>query len=180
MADDLDAAVVGVPVENLLQHAGMRVLTQVHRVARKVHERLQRVDAIRVGALVDAVEEGQLGVHGEARHGLIGQQHELLDQALGFAALRAEDLRRLVLLVQHELGLIHLEVHRAALPALLLQTLGQPAHRQQRLRHLLRQRLRTALEEAVHAVVGQARTGADDRAGQLVIHHAPRRGHVHE
>ena len=48
------------------------------------------------------------------RHRLVGEQHELLDQAMGDVALGGEDRRHAAGLVEHQLVLGQVEVDRAA------------------------------------------------------------------
>ncbi len=52
----------------------------------------QPLDALGLGALVDAVQAGHAALLEQARDGLVGGDHQMLDQAVGLGLLARPDL----------------------------------------------------------------------------------------
>ena len=120
-------------------------------------------------------EQRRGAVIGEVlRHRLVGEQHELLDQAMGDVALRGEDGRDAAGFVQHQLVFGQVEVDRAAPPPARVQHLEQLAHQLEQ-----RNELRILLpgvgvllrEDGVDGGVGHPLVAVDDAVVQLVADH---------
>ena len=77
---------------------------------------------------MDAVEPGHVARVEELRHRLVGEQHELLDDAVRDVPLGGDDRLDPPLLVEHDLRLVEVEVDRAEPPAPVVQDLEQLAH----------------------------------------------------
>ena len=63
---------------------------------------------------MDAVERRDVVVVEMLRDGLVGDQHELLDEAVRDVALGGDDRLDHALVVEDDLGLLQIEVDRAA------------------------------------------------------------------
>ncbi len=101
-----------------LRGAEAEALEEAHQLGKRVL----------VGRLVDAV--GQRHVQGGeiVRDGLVGGEHEALDQAVGDVALGLDDVLRAAAQVEDDLGLGQVEVDRAALAPDARQELGERRH----------------------------------------------------
>ena len=77
-------------------------------------EDLAQVDQpVRVGPVVDAVDRRLLGEEELLRHGLVGRQHELLDQPVGDVARLGDDADDEPGVVEDDVGVREVEVDRA-------------------------------------------------------------------
>ena len=155
-----------------LKHARMRVLAQMRALTVQVQKRLQRLHALRIRRFVHAVHKGQAGVARQPRHAFVGCQHEALDHALGLAARTAEYLGGFAALVQHKFGLGHVQIEATPRAAPRSQHAVEHPHLFKRLPDVGGDALAGAFKQAVHAVIGQPRAGADQRAAQMVVGHA--------
>ena len=133
-------------------------------------QRFQRPQPIRVRVLVDAIDEWQLRVPGQRRHGLVGGQHEVLDDALRLAPGHEQYVLGLAGLVQHEFGLVDLKVDGAPGGPLAPQHVGEGAHVRQRRADSLGDVGLAAFKIAVRRFVGQPRVGVDDRFHEPMVH----------
>ena len=140
-------------------------------VAERGDEGVEDLDLRRVGRLVDAVDGGHAASLEFRRDSLVGEQHELFDQAVRVVALRGGDGLDLPLVVEPDLGLRQVEVNRPPAPAPLAepfeQTVHRPQHRDNR-RIGDRRRTRLPRQDGVHARVRQAGAAPDD----AVVEHA--------
>ncbi len=107
-----DVAAVAAGLDAFDREAG-----EAERVAELAGGLLEVEDALGVGGLVDAVDAGGLGLDpvGDA---LVGREHELLDEAVRPAALRAHDGLHVAVGIELDDGLGEVEVDRAAALAL--------------------------------------------------------------
>ncbi len=139
-------------------------------VAERRDEGLEDLDLRRIGGLVDAVDRGHLPPLQFRRDGLVGEQHELLDEAVRVVALGRGDGLDLPFLVQPDLGLGQVEVDRSPAPAAVTKPLEQavhvPQHRDDlRLDRPVQRRLPG--QDGVHARVRQPGAAADDAVVEL-------------
>ena len=131
---------------------------------------------------MDAEEGRGLGVREPTRDRLVRGQHELLDDAHALEALRGLDPDHLAPFVEHQPGLGHVEIERAALVTTL-------AHQTRDRRHVLQQAdqarlpgadLGLAVEDPLHLGVRDQRGHADDAVEELRPGHAALRVEVEE
>ncbi len=119
-------------------------------------------DLHRVGALVHPVQHGEFPLVQVARHGDVGRDHELLDQALRRAARRGTHPRRRAEGVEDDLGLGQVEIEAAAGRAPALQEQGQLLHPEEMGQQVaLLARGGGPPQQRVHPAVGQPRAAPD-------------------
>ena len=143
---------------------------QAERVSEAGGDVLELQDALRGGLLVDA-EDGRDAVGFQmGGDGLVGGQHELLDEAMGEVAGRAGDAGHLAPLVEFDQGLGEVEVDGAALDALAVEDLGQVAHVLDASGEVAEALALggVAFQEEVYGGVGEALRAADDAASELL------------
>ena len=104
------------------------------------------------------------------RHGLVGQQHEFLDQLMGDVVLNSAHFADPPLRVEEHLVLRHVEIQRTGAEPGLAQFLREPVGVVQ---HLFRFVLRLAVEDRHRLLVGVAMFGADDRGMKSGLLNAP-------
>ena len=104
------------------------------------------------------------------RHGLVGQQHEFLNQLMGDVVLNSAHFADAPLRIEKHLVLRHVEIQRTGAKPGLAQFLREPVGV---LKHLLRFVLRLALEDRHSLLVGVAVFGADDRGMKTSLLHPP-------
>ncbi len=83
------------------------------------------VEFVGVGVVVHAVERGEFFAFGEAGEGLVGGEHELLDELVALVVLDALEAVGVALGVHEDLGLGHVEVERAVGHAVAAQARGE-------------------------------------------------------
>ena len=111
-------------------HSLLSVLGRTHSVAEDLGERPQRIELLGVGSLVDTVDERRLlerrQLAGDKlRHPLVGQQHKLLDEPVALLGDPLPHLYRTAFLVDLDLHLRPLEVHRAVVETVLAKDGGK-------------------------------------------------------
>ena len=130
------------------------------------------LDLERVGLLVDAVERRHVVLVEVLRDGLVGEQHELLDEPVRDVALGGDDRFDHPLVVEDDLRLLQIEVDRAAAVAALVQDLEQLAHQLEHAARASRYRaidVRIAIgQDRVDVGVGHPRVAVDHAVVQLV------------
>ncbi len=89
-------------------------LVAFERVAERQRELGEFLDLPRVGLFVDPVEGRAAGLGQLLGDGFVGQQHELLDDAVGDVALGREDARHPAALVEPDVGFGEVEVDGSA------------------------------------------------------------------
>ncbi len=137
-------------------------------------------DGRRLRALVHAVQARHVPERQLLRDGLVGGDHEVLDQRMRLCGHAAFDVAHFAVGVEGELRLLGLERQRTAVsrPRPAERRRGLP-RRRQRLRPRLARGLATG-EDRVHAVVVQALVGTDRRAVEAGAAHASLRDlHLH-
>ena len=82
-------------------------------VAEALEDFLQVDEAVRVGAVVDPVDRRLLGEEELLRHGLVGREHELLDQPVRDVARLGNDPDDQALVVQDDVRVRQVEIDRA-------------------------------------------------------------------
>ena len=171
-------------LQQRLEVAGpQRVERRGEAVPEARQELLEPGDLERVGFLVDAVQPRHVAGVEELRNRLVGEQHELLDDAVRDVPLARDDLFDPPLLVQHDLGLLEIEVDRAEAAAAVLEDLEQLAHplEQGNERVVLRRRFGALVgQDGVDVGVGHSLAGANDAVVELVAHHLAAPVHLHE
>ncbi len=127
-------------------------------------------DAARVGLLVDAVDGGDAGVLQVRCHGLVGGEHELLDQAVGDVARGAGDAGHFAELVELDQRFGQVEIDRAAAHALAVQDQRQFLHQLEALhqRAVAVAQPGVAFEQQVDVGIGHPLRAADDAGGELL------------
>ena len=127
----------------------------------------------RIGRLVDAVDGRNLRLLEMRRDGLVGCQHELLDDAVRDVARRAGDGGHLALRVELDQGLGQVEIDGAAPHALAIQDQRQLLHQLETARHVAVAFLQpnVALQEQVDVGVRHALHAADHAADEFLIDH---------
>ena len=93
------------------------------------------LDALGLGALVHAVQARHPALREQAGDGLVGRDHQVLDQAVGLGLHATEDVRDVAVLVERELGLLGVEHQRPAALALPRQRRRRLARGAQRRPH---------------------------------------------
>ena len=151
-----------------------RVGRRAERVAEARDEGLELLDLQRVGRLVHAVEARNVARLEELGHRLVREQHELLDDPVGDVPLSGDDRLHLAGLVEHDLGLVEVEVDRAEPAPPVVQDPEQLPHSLEH-RHERRVAGRhgrvAAGEDRVHVGVGHPLARADDAVVELVPQH---------
>ena len=107
-------------------------------------------------------------------HRLVGQQHELFDDAVGDVALRGDDGLDGSGVVDDDLGLGQVEIDRAAAAPPPVENLEQRAHpfEHRHQRRIVRPLHRIAIgDDGVDRRVGHPRAAVDDPVVQLVAHY---------
>ena len=97
--------------------------------AERGDELLELLHLQRIGWFVDTVQRRHLVTIEMAGDGLVGHQHELLDDPMRDVALRRDDLFDHSFVVQHDLGLFQIEIDRSATTPSLVENLEQLPHR---------------------------------------------------
>ena len=145
----------------LLRRQRLRRRWRGHVQRRQLRE--QPLDARRVRRLVDAEQRGQLARLEQPRDGLVGGDHQELDQPVRLGLLGRQQALDVPLVREAELGLLRLHGQGAPRFARIRQRRRDLARRGQRRGPRL---LRTlgAREDPVHARVVEPLVGADDRA----------------
>ena len=154
-------------------------LQAVGLVAQLGHELLEQLDFRRAGRLVDAVEEVQPAVAERFGHGLVGGQHELLDDLVALGVFDHVGPDHAALLVQFHLDLGHGQFEGAVGQAALAEGHGQRVHAAQQAADLAASRRRcgaavpaalcrrdacaTTCQELVDLLVGESLRAADRR-----------------
>ena len=102
-------------VQDLLERRG-RDLGQIalELVAEALEDFPQIDQAVRIGTVVDAIDRRLLGEEQMLRDGLVGRQHELLDELVGDVARLRDDADDQPLVVQHDVRVRQVEVDRSA------------------------------------------------------------------
>ena len=136
----------------------------------RVELRDQPFDPRWIRPLVDAVQGGELARLQEPRDGLVGGDHQVLDQPVRLGLLARLERAHVTVAVERELRLGRLDGQRAALVAGALQRRADCACRGQGLGPRRLRRLGTR-EDPVHARIVEPRVGAD--------HGAVKRGAAH-
>ncbi len=115
------------------------------------------------------MQRGEAAIFEIFGDGLIGGEHELLDQAMGDVALAAHDAGDATLVVKGEQRLRQIEVHRAAPGAPCVKDQREVAHSTEALgqRGVTLGGLGVALDHAIHVGVGHALDRADHAGGEL-------------
>ena len=103
-------------------------LQAVGLVAQFGHELLEQLDFRRAGRLVDAAEEVEPAVAERFGHGLVGGQHELLDDLVALGVFDHVGPRHAALLVQFHLDLGHGQFERTVGQPPLAEGHGQGVH----------------------------------------------------
>jgi hypothetical protein len=114
--------------EPLEVHRLERLAAAGEAVAERRDERLELPHLLRVGRLVHAVQRRHTVFHEVRGHRLVGQQHELLDEAVGDVALARHDVVDLTVLAQHDLRFRQVEVDGAAPPPAAVQDREELVH----------------------------------------------------
>ena len=104
---------------------------------------------------MDPVEARHAALREQAGHGLVGRDHQVLDQAMRLGLNASADLGHVAVLVEGKLGLLGVDDQRAALLAPALQLRGETVRRGKRRPPRLSRGLATG-EYAVDAVVVEA------------------------
>ena len=135
----------------------------------------QLLHLLGVGGLVHAVDERGLVRAARVGGALVRQQHELLDHALGRAAVTLDNVDAASVLVHDELGLVGLNIHGAAGLAQDQALAVQLVHRGQLVKHGLIFRLEVGqvntllgLQQRVDLLVHALDAAADDALDELV------------
>ena len=117
------------PLDELLEVARRDLRGRLAQaVSERRYELLELVDFERIRLLVDAIERGDVVGIEMCGDGLVGEQHELFDQAMRDVALGGDDLLHHPLVVEHDLRLLEVEVYRAAPVAAPVQDLEELVH----------------------------------------------------
>ena len=132
-------------------------------VPERTHEVGERLDPLSVRLVVDAVGEGDLLHRRRRGDGPVGEQHELLDQAVRRLPLLLDHLDRVALGVEAHLDLGDVEVDGPLVHPLRRQRLGQPPRPQ----HLVGERVGLAVQDRLGAGVGEPMLRVDDRLADL-------------
>ncbi len=143
------------------------------RVAELRRDFLEFDHALGIGTIVNAEDHGLARGLDVRRHGFVGGQHELLDQAVRDVAGRARHGGHRAELVEFEQRLGQIEIDGAAALALLVQQQSQLAHHlearhQWRVAHV---QLRVAFQHLVHGGIRHALGAADHAAREVLRHH---------
>ena len=135
----------------------------------------QLLHLLGVGGLVHAVDERGLVRAARVGGALVRQQHELLDHALGRAAVTLDNVDAASVLVHDELSLVGLNIHGAAGLAQDQALAVQLVHRGQLVKHGLIFRLEVGqvntllgLQQRVDLLVHALDAAADDALDELV------------
>ena len=123
----------------------------------------QELDRRRLGLLVHAVEQRLAPARQLLRHLLVGEDHQLLDQAVRLGLHVVDRPHDVPVRVELELGLGRLDAERAAREAALPQGTGDLARQRERLGDLLGSG-GAVREHPLDLVVAEARVGADQAA----------------
>ncbi len=136
----------------------MRQVAAAHAVAE--HFLAVVVEALFLRRLVDAVDGGAVRLQQPARHGLVGQEHELLDELVGGVVFHALDAQHAALPVEADFVFGEVEVQRAVGEAQLAHALRQGVRVVQ---HPLQRIPRRALDAGKSLLIAEAAPRVDDR-----------------
>ena len=132
---------------------------------------VQGLEFLRAGRLVDAAEEVQPAVAERLGHGLVGGQHELLDDLVALGVLDHVGPGHAALLVEFHLDLGHVQFQRAVGQPPLAEGHGQRVHPARAGRRPCRPACgagrRVVGQELVDLLVGEPLAAADGRRVQL-------------
>ena len=140
-------------------------------VAEAGDELLEALDLQQVRLLVHAIERRRRLLLEKRRDGFVGQEHELLDQAMRDVPLERDDRLDHAALVDDHFGLVQIEVDRPAPAARVVQDLKEVAHQLEHRheRRVARQQLRVAIgQNPVDRGVGHALVAVDHAVVKLV------------
>ena len=112
--DHLGVLGAGDAVEQAVELGGLQHLALGQRQADGVDDGAQRLELLRGGLLVDAVEEAELLRLERLGGGDVGEDHEVLDQPVGVEALAEGDGEDLALVGEDDAALGEVEVQRLA------------------------------------------------------------------
>ena len=113
-------------LEEAVEHRGRQLVARRQLEPVRPRQRRKRLQLLPVRLVMDPVDGGQPAHLEEARHPLVGGEHELLHQPVGIVARAAHDLRHPPLLIEDDLRLGQIEVDASArlpLPRELLREL---------------------------------------------------------
>ena len=147
-----------------------RVERRAERVAEARDELLELLDLQQVGLLVNAIQPGPALLLEVVGHGLVGQQHELLDEPVRDVALGDDDVLDPPGLVHQHFGLRQVEVHRPSAPPPAVEDPEQLVHQieQRQQRRVAGARRRVAGgENRVDVRVGHPLVAVDDPVVEL-------------
>ena len=115
-------------VSMLYGHAALGKILDAQRVAEGVRHLLELQNLFRIGFFMDAVQRADAAPFQVTRDGLIGRQHELLDQPVRDVALAANHADHLSAVVELDHRLWQVEVDRSQTRAAGVQDHRQIAH----------------------------------------------------
>ncbi len=145
-------------------------------VAQGRDEFLELLDLERIGRLVDTVERRHVVVVEVLRDRLVRDEHELLDDPVRHTALGGDDLFHHALVVEDDLGLLQIEVDRAAAAAAQVEDLEQLAHgleHRHEVRVLLHQRGIAIHQDGADVGVGHPCVAVNHAVVHFVADHRP-------
>ena len=115
--------------QKLLELLGMNLLPVAFDVVAEIlDEALETLDFLRVRRLMHPVEKGDLLPVKILRHGLVRNEHEILDKLRGIVPVIGKNLRGMAIFVQMNLRLREIKVDRAAFSSVLPEKLCQYVH----------------------------------------------------
>ena len=126
-----------------------RVERRAERVAEPGDELLELLHLQQVGLLVNAIQPGAAALFEVVGHGLVGQQHELLDDPVRDVALGDDDVLDTAGLVHQHFGLRQVEVDGPSAPPPAVEDPEQVVHPVEQRQQGLVARPRVAASRAV-------------------------------
>ena len=153
-------------------HTPRRGQLDTQRVAEGGGNLLELEDLLGIRLLVNAIERGYTAIFEVLSHGLIGRQHELLDDAVGHVALRARDADHAPEFIKLDFGFRQIKIDGTPLVASLVQNARQSLHLFE-VRHLALVTLAGSLiagKDGENGAVSHALGAADDAGRKLVFH----------
>ena len=155
----------GHPVQHRLQFTRIDgVILQLQTDIEMAEEFLESLQFFQLRRFVDAVQQRYFPVGQKTGHGLVGGQHEFLDDAVRQGPLGAQDLVRTALQIQHDFRFRQIEVETAAPTAHGHETFGQFGHDLKLVtaQHQGGIRVKPILQGGGNFPIGQACTTAHD------------------
>ena len=150
-------------------HAPLRKIFDAQRISERLRQRLKFQNFLGIGFFVDAMQRSDAARFEVARDGLIGGQHEFLDQAVRDVALAADDAGHLPGVVKFNYLLGQIEIDRAKPRAPRVENQGEVAHGAEIFGEVrvLRRGGRVILKHGVHRGVRHAFGRADHTAREF-------------